>query len=177
MKIIDLTQTIEGGMKVYEGDPEVEVQEIHTLEKNGWRLKALSFGSHTGSHVDAPYHMAENGAKLDELPLEKFFGDATVTTPEGSFEQNVGLVFREGELGLDLLPKFLLAHTPFVVVGDKASLGLDLERQLLQAGVLTFTNLVNLSELPDDRHFAFYGIPLKIKDSDGSPVRAFAIVD
>lgn len=176
MKIIDLTQTIEQGMKVYEGDPEVKVEEIHTLEKEGWRLKSLSFGSHTGSHVDAPYHMKENGAKLDELPLEKFFGDATLVTMDAEFPKNVGLVFREGELTQDLLPKFITANTPFVVVGDKASLEVELERQLLQRDALTFTDLVNLSELPSDRNFAFYGIPLKIKDGDGSPIRAFAIV-
>lgn len=38
MRIIDLTQTIEAGMKVYEGDPEVVLEEIHTLDKEGWRL-------------------------------------------------------------------------------------------------------------------------------------------
>ncbi len=177
MKIIDLTQTIEAGMEVYDGDPEVKIKEIHTLKNKGWRLKRLSLGSHTGSHVDAPYHMKVDGAKLDELPLDKFFGDATMTDIADEFPKHVGLVFRTGNLAEDILPKFVVAETPFVVVGDKATLDIPLERALLQSGILTFTGLINLNELPNDKHFAFYGIPLKIKDGDGSPIRAFAIVD
>lgn len=176
MKIIDLTKTIEAGMTVYPGDPEIEITEVQTLESNGWRLKRLTLGSHTGTHMDAPYHMAEQGTKLDELPLERCFGDAIMVQVESEFPRHVGLVFRAGTLSEDLLPKFIQAATPFVVVGDNATLSVELERQLLQCDVLTFTDLVHLSELPDDQHFAFYGIPLKIKDGDGSPIRAFAIL-
>lgn len=176
MKIIDLTKTIEAGMAVYPGDPEVQMEEVHSLEKEGWRLKHLTLGSHTGTHMDAPYHMAEHGAKLDELPLERCFGDAVLVSAGAEFPKHVGLVFRTGTLSEDLLPKFIQAATPFVVVGDNATLSVELERQLLQRDVLTFTDLINLNELPDDQHFAFYGIPLKIKDGDGSPIRAFAIL-
>lgn len=176
MKIIDLTKTIEAGMAMYPGDPEVEITEVHTLEREGWRLKRMVLGSHAGTHMDAPYHMAEHGAKLDELPLERCFGDAVLVSIETEFPKHVGLVFRVGNLGEELLPKFIQAATPFVVVGDHATLSVKLERQLLQRDVLTFTDLINLNELPDDQHFAFYGIPLKIKDGDGSPIRAFAIV-
>jgi kynurenine formamidase len=36
-------------------------------------------------------------------------------------------------------------------------------------------NLTNLAAVPD-RPFTFIGFPLKIKDADGSPVRAVAMV-
>ncbi len=177
MKIIDLTQTIESGMQVYTGDPKVEIETVQSGGAEGWRLQKLTLGSHTGSHVDAPYHMAEAGATLDTLPLERFFGDAVIASTDTEFPKHVGLVFRDEQLGEDLLPRFILAGTPFVVVGDKAHMELALERQLLSRDILTFTDLINLSELPSEKHFAFYGIPLKIKNSDGSPIRAFAIVD
>lgn len=176
MKIIDLTQTIEAGMKVWEGDPEVKIKQVQTIKKNGWNLRLLSFGSHTGTHVDAPAHMHEGGVTLDALPLEKFIGEAQVVTPESEFPKNIGLVFRSGEVGVELFEKIFTANTPFVVVGNKATLSVDMERVLLEHGILTFTDLINLEELPDDRSFGFYGIPLKIKDSDGSPIRAFAII-
>ncbi len=38
-------------------------------------------------------------------------------------------------------------------------------------------NLVNLEKLPQDRPFTFICNPLKLKDSSGSPFRAFAVVD
>lgn len=176
MKIIDLTQTIEAGMRVYEGDPEVKIKQVQTLKKHGWNLNLLSFGSHTGTHVDAPAHMHEGAVALDQLPLEKFIGEAQVVTPESDLPKHIGLVFRSGEVGIDLFEKIFLAGTPFVVTGNKATLTVDMERKLLGQGIITFTDLINLEELPDDRSFGFYGIPLKIKDGDGSPIRAFAII-
>lgn len=35
-------------------------------------------GSHTGTHVDAPYHFLEDGAALDRVPLHRFVGPARV---------------------------------------------------------------------------------------------------
>ena len=40
-----------------------------------------------------------------------------------------------------------------------------------------YTGLVNLECLPKQETFIFYGLPLKIKSGDGSPVRAIAIID
>jgi arylformamidase len=35
-------------------------------------------GSHTGTHIDAPYHMIEGGKRLDEFSLDVLAGKATV---------------------------------------------------------------------------------------------------
>ena len=32
-------------------------------------VSLLSMGSHTGTHVDAPYHFLKEGPKLGEVPL------------------------------------------------------------------------------------------------------------
>ena len=71
MQIIALSQTISDGMPVYPGDPGVCVKPAHSIDKEGWRLKQLSFGSHTGTHVDAFSHMDTHGVSLDKIPLEK----------------------------------------------------------------------------------------------------------
>lgn len=52
-----------------------------------------------------------------------------------------------------------------------------MERKLLQAGILTMAGLVHMDQLPKNSPFMFYGVPLNIKDGDGSPIRAFAILD
>ena len=46
MEIIDLSQPLYDGMEVYPGDPEVHIKQIHTLDKEGWRLKYLQFSTH-----------------------------------------------------------------------------------------------------------------------------------
>jgi arylformamidase len=50
-----------------------------------------------------------------------------------------------------------------------------IEKDLLAAGIISFENLANLNELPES--FVFYGMPLHIRGGDGSPVRAFAVIE
>jgi len=59
MKIIDLSQTLYDHMPVYPGDPEVIIKEIHTINKEGWNLRNMTFTTHIGTHVNVPYHMVK----------------------------------------------------------------------------------------------------------------------
>lgn len=52
-----------------------------------------------------------------------------------------------------------------------------LERALLGTGIITYTDLVNLDQIPLGEPFTFYGLPLKLKEGDGSPVRAIAVLE
>jgi kynurenine formamidase len=52
---------------------------------------------------------------------------------------------------------------------------IELEKLLLKHNIISCENLIHTDELPSK--FMFYGVPLNIKDSDGSPVRAFAIIE
>lgn len=38
----------------------------------------IQFGSHTGTHIDPPYHSLEGGATAEQLPLDVLIGPATV---------------------------------------------------------------------------------------------------
>lgn len=172
MKIIDLSKPIYNDMEVYPGDPEVKVEVVHTYEKDTWLLRRLSLGSHTGTHVDAFSHMDETGKTLDLIPLERFFGKAFIVGKDEPFQSEVGLIFRE-PVDIEFLNKIISANPPFV----GGHISESLERNLLKSGIVTFTNLVNLEQLPTDKPFMFYGFPLKIKDGDGSPVRAVAIIE
>ena len=42
------------------------------------RVHALSLGTHTGTHIDAPFHFFPSGQKLHEIPLAQFVGRAAV---------------------------------------------------------------------------------------------------
>src|SRR3989344_3468845 len=71
MKIIDLS------------DPIVELNEIAKIESHGWNEKRLSMNSHSSTHIDAPFHMIENGKKLSEYSLDRFYGDGIVIKAVG----------------------------------------------------------------------------------------------
>lgn len=58
----------------------------------------------------------------------------------------------------------------------KGNITEDLERELLGSGIITYTRLINLELIPKEKTFIFYGLPLRIKSGDGSPVRVIAVI-
>ncbi|TMV50144.1 cyclase family protein [Paenibacillus mesophilus] len=172
MRIIDLSVSIYTGMPIYPGDPDVQADVVHTHQTHTWELRKLVMGTHTGTHVDAFSHMHIGKETLDEIPLERFFGKAQVVDPQGDWPSETGLFFAQ-EAGDDLADK-IIGRKPGFVGG---ALTEELQRILLGHGIVTYTDLINMELLPFGKDFMFYGLPLKIKDGDGSPVRAIAIVD
>lgn len=78
MRVIDLTQTISADMPVYPGTEPPKLQVANTYEKDGFRETLISFYSHTGTHMDAPFHLFGDRTKLEELPAAQFVGTALV---------------------------------------------------------------------------------------------------
>lgn len=72
MPVRDLTRPIESDMPAYPGDPPVRVDAHATHEREGYRVSELRFGSHTGTHVDAPSHTEPSGKTLGAYPVETF---------------------------------------------------------------------------------------------------------
>jgi arylformamidase len=77
---IDITAPIDPRTTpVYPGNPPLKVEFTQSLDSGAQvTLSALSFGAHTGTHVDAPMHFIKGGASLDQIPLERFIGPVRV---------------------------------------------------------------------------------------------------
>lgn len=78
MDIIDLSVEITTGMPVYPGDPQVTVAPALHAATDGVNVLHLDMGSQSGTHVDAPFHIDDTLPTLDQLPLERFVGEAVV---------------------------------------------------------------------------------------------------
>lgn len=77
--IYDLSIPISPDMPVYPGDPSAEVTPASRISQGaGANVSILRFGSHTGTHVDPPFHFIEGGATVDELPLDVLVGECLV---------------------------------------------------------------------------------------------------
>ena len=74
--MFDLTHPVETGTPVYPGDPPVAVTPHATHAADGYRVSAVSLGSHAGTHVDAPAHTEPDGRTLDTYPVSAFAFDA-----------------------------------------------------------------------------------------------------
>ena len=78
MKLFDLSHVLNSESPVFPGMNKPQFIPAATFDKNGYRETHLSFDSHTGTHMDAPAHMLENGKTLDQLPLDVFTGKALI---------------------------------------------------------------------------------------------------
>ncbi len=78
MRIIDLSHVMDENMPVYPGTEPPEFFSGCSIEKDGFIETKITLYSHTGTHVDAPAHLLEDGATLDRLPMDHFYGKATV---------------------------------------------------------------------------------------------------
>lgn len=78
MEIIDLSHTINATMPLYPGTDPVEIIQNATVDEHGYNEKKLILTSHIGTHIDAPAHMLRHGERLDEMPLDSFYGNAEI---------------------------------------------------------------------------------------------------
>lgn len=175
MKVIDLSVPLTHKMPVYPGDPEVDITEIHSLEKEGWRLRRMTLTTHLGTHANVPYHMAKTGKKLDQYSLGSFFGPAVIFTEQTNWDKETGVILSEQNIDRKITDLLCAQPPKFVGLSAQFKFDIALEKLLLEHDIISFENLENTELLPEK--FMFYGVPLKINGADGSPVRAFAIVE
>lgn len=75
---VELTQPFDGDAPHSPALPAPTVETIHDVERDGVNAQWLGAPTHVGTHVDAPRHMIPGGATIDDLPLDRFAGDAAV---------------------------------------------------------------------------------------------------
>jgi len=75
VKLIDLTLTISQSIPTFPGSPKTQFILWSTLKEDGYNLELLFLSSHTGTHLDAPYHFVKNGAKIHQIPLNRLLGN------------------------------------------------------------------------------------------------------
>lgn len=203
MKIYDVTLTISDDLTVWPGNPKVTINKKKNITSgDSCNTSQLDMGSHTGTHIDAPYHFEEDGLKLDQIPLNTLIGKVRVFRFET--EEEIGLKevkamdivnvnrvlfrtinssywksneFRKGFTAITSEAARYLVDSGIILVGiDYLSIenfdnkAHETHHILLRNGVIILEGL-DLSDInPGD--YELIALPLKIKDGDGSPVRA-----
>jgi arylformamidase len=76
-KIYDVTMPIFSGMPVYKNKPEKQPS-FERVQSGYVSESRVRLDVHTGTHVDAPLHMVENGQTLDTIALERLVGSCRV---------------------------------------------------------------------------------------------------
>ena len=79
MKFIDLSHPLRDGLPSFPGDPSLSIV-VHAATTKGDKcnVSRIATSSHMGTHLDAQFHFIPDGKRIDEMPLEWFYGPAKV---------------------------------------------------------------------------------------------------
>lgn len=200
-QIIDISLPLHQGTIVYPGNPAIEIEEMGSAA-SGSILSKITFGSHTGTHIDAPKHVFSEGKPLDQIALEHFVGPCRVidcTQDEVSVNKET-LENQNIQKGERILLKttnsqrgFNTFYEDFVFVSPEAAAYLaEKEVALVAIDYLSIkqkgskdntphTNLLS-KDIPivegvdlskvEADEYFLVILPLKFMDRDGSPARA-----
>lgn len=209
-KIVDLSIPITSATPIYPGDPVPDIKPAAEIERDGYQVTSLAIGSHTGTHVDAPFHFQKHGERIDQSSLTKFMGRGVVlNVSDKQPGEEISLkdvsnqidqikagdivLFHTGwsqYLGTDLYfnhpylsPKLIYpllnkGATTFFIdalnVDPPDGLAFPVHEAITELNGIIGENFCNFDQVdfPDPWIIA---LPLKLKDLDGSPVRAVAI--
>ncbi len=81
-KIFDLSVTLKTHMPLWPTNPLLSIAPIGIAARDGYNVESYSSVTHTGTHIDAPYHMIENMTTVDELPLGQLVGEGHMIKPK-----------------------------------------------------------------------------------------------
>jgi len=201
---VDLSHSISDGDMPYPGDPPTQVIQWATLETEHFRLKQLSFGSHSSTHIDSPSHLIDGGSSLDSIHLSSFFHTAFVidckdfpligkeqvkAIPSGvtavlfstgwSERWNSVRYFEDPPLLTEEATLFLLERGVRMFGFDSSSCDeLENGRMPIHHLILSYGALIleNLCNLDRvvGKSVSLVALPLLIGDSDGAPARVVA---
>jgi len=78
-RLLDVTVPLSPHVPTFPGDPCFERHLVHSMDAGQpYNVSRLLLGTHAGTHVDAPFHFINEGARVDELPLRALVGPARV---------------------------------------------------------------------------------------------------
>lgn len=199
-KFIDLTLPIDENSPVYPGDPKVKIGKFLTMEKDSCSVTSISFATHTGTHIDAPSHMIQNGKNLNEFSLDTFWGNGICVDVSMGFDlekiKKAGIkrsdivLFYSGWDKHVYKEDYYLSHPEIPVeiaqllVDKKVKIvGIDfptpdkepypIHKLFLSNEILIIESLANLDQVLG-KQVTLIAFPLSLA-SDGAPVRVVAL--
>lgn len=207
--IYDISVEISKEMVTWPSDPVFSSEKIKEIgKKNKCNLSALHCGTHTGTHLDAPFHFFNKGITVDRIRLEGLVNlKCLVRKVKGReigkdnikdiFPCRYGaLLFKTDNSSRKLLQK--RRFTPdYTYLSESAAehiagfpgklkiLGIDylsIEKRAGSGAVhrallgnnICILEAVDLSAVPEGEYLLTV-LPLKIKNADSAPARAFLI--
>jgi arylformamidase len=110
VKIYDITAPIFEGMPVYKNKPEKQPK-VKTVTNAHVTESRIDIDLHTGTHIDAPLHMINDGDTFESIDIEKLVGACKV----------IDLTFVEDKITAEDLKKYAIQQGDFILFKTKNS--------------------------------------------------------
>ena len=77
-RVIGLSQTIHPNIPRWPGDPRVEFETVAQISDEGYRLRRISLGEHSGTHINAPSGFHDDGMNIGGFSERSLIASAIV---------------------------------------------------------------------------------------------------
>lgn len=104
-QLVDLSHVLSPGFPLFPGGQPMTNETLVTVEKDGYYLNRVSYGEHSGTHMDAPNHFIKGGTSAENLPIENFIVPLAVCDISAKAAQNP-----DAEVTIDDLVAWERAH-------------------------------------------------------------------
>lgn len=198
---IDISQVLNDKIPVWPGDTPFQYKVSWGMEESGSvNVGQVTMSTHTGTHIDAPYHFDNDGKKVIELDFNLYIGNALVIQLQ--MPSSIGLKELEGvqlqgvkrllirtnawqdkTVFPESIPHIEPELAAYLAEQEVQLLGLDLpsvdpldskelsaHHELNRRGIHILEGLV-LDKIEPGK-YELAALPLPLEQADGSPVRA-----
>lgn len=204
MELIDISMNINSDMKVYKNREEKKPKIIadKRIPNDSINESVINMNLHTGTHIDAPFHIFENGKTVETLDINDLFtmckvfdlthledkitdsdieklditkDDFVIFKTKNSFSDTFDFEFvYVDNLAANLLVEIGVKGIGIDALGiERAQEGHQTHKILLSRGIYILEGLC--LKTVEDGKYKLVALPLKIDGADGSPVRAILI--
>ncbi|WP_078553639.1 cyclase family protein [Bacillus alkalicellulosilyticus] len=201
MKVIDISAPIFEGMAVYKNKPEKQPK-ISTVTNAHVTESRMDLDLHTGTHIDSPLHMINDGPTFETIDLEQLVGQCkvfdltnvedriTAADLEGfDIQKNDFVIFKtknsfEEEFNFDFI---FLAEDGAKLLADKGIRGVGIDalgversqpghpthKTLFGANIIVIEGL-RLKDI-NPGQYLMVAAPLKMVGTDAAPARVLLL--
>jgi arylformamidase len=87
-RIYDISIPLTEHLPVWPTSEKFNITWVKNIDQDGVNESHLSFNTHSGTHIDLPYHFLKSGKKMGDISLDRLIGKALVLEYHG--DRNIG---------------------------------------------------------------------------------------
>jgi arylformamidase len=203
-RIIDISMELNEKTVVWKDDEPPRLQALARIPQAPVNFTWLSFGSHAGTHIDAPYYLFNDRWTADQIPFDRLIGRCQVLDLTGVDDMITAkelmkkdirqkIILLKTKNSDDLMEAFNPSHVAmdesaaqYLIDKGVLTLGFDyqsferggkcdIHRMFLERSITLIDNL--RLKHASAKEYELICLPVKVTGIDGAPARAILLED